>query len=387
MNQIETVKDVLNSLPFDVLILKADSREVLFANKMGQKSGASVSKTCFRSWAKREKPCPFCLAPKVRNEGLQQLPNVEWEGGFREVFWSPLSDDLYLHFAFDVTEQKAAEKKHFDCLERYKNVFEKGPIGIVLVDKNFRMFEANPAFCRFIGYSQKEICEMNVLDITHPDYGQIERDMAVKLFKSEIAHHKIEKRFVTKSGGIIWAEVTGSIIRNVDGSVAYGLGITEDITERKLAETKRKKAEKKLWEKNITLRNILADIESEKDAIKEAVFYNVTHNIKPLFERLKDPDDVDKMPANYLKDIKAIEKLLDDICGDFRYKINRISVVLNPNEMRICQLVLYGYQLKEVAEIIHVSLNTIKSHIKKIRRKLGISQTKVRLSEYLNKLQ
>lgn len=51
----------------------------------------------------------------------------------------------------------------------------------------------------------------------------------------------MEKRFVRKSGEIIWTRLGVGCVRNSDGSVDYTVAILEDITERKQAEKDRER--------------------------------------------------------------------------------------------------------------------------------------------------
>lgn len=71
--------------------------------------GAVVGETCKESLAKRENPCPWCLAPKaMKTMELQHLV-VEANGIIWDAYWIPIEPDLYLHFAFDITKQHKTE--------------------------------------------------------------------------------------------------------------------------------------------------------------------------------------------------------------------------------------------------------------------------------------
>ena len=48
-----------------------------------------------------------------------------------------------------------------------------------------------------------------------------------------IPFYRIQKRYVKKSGELIWINLTGSVIHGVDGETLYGLAMVEDITEMK----------------------------------------------------------------------------------------------------------------------------------------------------------
>src|SRR5262249_21756570 len=46
--------------------------------------------------------------------------------------------------------------------------------------------------------------------------------------------YRLEKRYVKKSGEIIWVNLTGCLIRDEHGKPIYALGMVEDITEMKV---------------------------------------------------------------------------------------------------------------------------------------------------------
>ena len=62
---------------------------------------------------------------------------------------------------------------------------------------------------------------------------QADVELAERLFRREIPFYKLRKRYVKKNGEIIWIDLTGSVIRDKDGEVIYGLAMIEDITEVK----------------------------------------------------------------------------------------------------------------------------------------------------------
>jgi PAS domain S-box-containing protein len=55
-----------------------------------------------------------------------------------------------------ITEQKPTEQMRVD-LERYRSIFETATIGMAVATPEGRFFEVNPAFCRFLGYSEEEL--------------------------------------------------------------------------------------------------------------------------------------------------------------------------------------------------------------------------------------
>jgi PAS domain S-box-containing protein len=133
----------------------------------------------------------------------------------------------------DLTQRKRAEAELRESEERFRRVFEEGPLGFGLVGRNYHFEKVNGAFCQMMGYAEVELLQMSFVDITHPDDVQADLELAERLFRSEIPFYKLRKRYVKKNGEIIWINLTGSVIRDKEGEVMYGLAMIEDITEVK----------------------------------------------------------------------------------------------------------------------------------------------------------
>jgi PAS domain S-box-containing protein len=133
----------------------------------------------------------------------------------------------------DITERKQAQEALRESEERFRGVFETSPLGLALIHSDYRLAKVNPSLCRMSGYSEAELTSMNPLDMTHPDDREESRVLAERLFKGEIPYYQLEKRYVKKSGEIIWATMTATILRDPQGRPLFGLGMIEDITERK----------------------------------------------------------------------------------------------------------------------------------------------------------
>src|SRR6516162_3685200 len=60
-------------------------------------------------------------------------------------------------FVFDLTDRKKADEAVRASEIRWRTMFEKFPVGIVLRDAEHRYMSANPAFQQMVGYSEREL--------------------------------------------------------------------------------------------------------------------------------------------------------------------------------------------------------------------------------------
>lgn len=117
--------------------------------------------------------------------------------------------------------------------ERFRRVFEEGPLGLALVGTDYRFEKVNTALCQMVGYDEAQLVQMSFVDITHPDDVGADVELAEKLFRGEIPFYRIQKRYMKRTGEIIWINLTASIINGPKGEPLHGLAMVEDITEIK----------------------------------------------------------------------------------------------------------------------------------------------------------
>jgi diguanylate cyclase (GGDEF)-like protein/PAS domain S-box-containing protein len=109
-------------------------------------------------------------------------------------------------------------------------------IGISHVDDAGRFLYVNPQLCAMLGYTERELLERSVQDLTHPEDANVTTEASDKLRKGAIQSFKAEKRYLRKDGSIIWVGLTVAAKRDRDGMKLYDVSIVEDISARKEAE-------------------------------------------------------------------------------------------------------------------------------------------------------
>ncbi len=119
---------------------------------------------------------------------------------------------------------------------RFRAIFAHAPIGVARVDFDGRCLEANPAFCRLLGYTEDELLRVTFVELTHPEDREPTLAFVAGLRSGEQSAYELEKRYVRKDGRVIWAHVASALVRGATGVPLYSIVLAQDISARKQAE-------------------------------------------------------------------------------------------------------------------------------------------------------
>lgn len=153
----------------------------------------------------------------------------------------PLADEFDLRSILGIfavraaaeLERKKTEETLRESEERFRKTFSEGPIGMVIVGNDYKLLKVNRALCEMLGYTEEELARRTFMEITHPEDVDKDVRLAEKLFRGEIPSYRLEKRYLKKNGEILWIHLTATVVRDFSGNIQYGLGMVEDISERK----------------------------------------------------------------------------------------------------------------------------------------------------------
>jgi PAS domain S-box-containing protein len=144
----------------------------------------------------------------------------------------------------EITELKAAEEALKESEDRYRQLVDLAPVGIVLHSAG-RIAYINKAGTRFIGASSPDkILGKPILDFVHPDYRQIVIERVKRATKEAQASPMIEEKFLRLDGRTIDVEVAALAFGPYKGEQAVQV-IFRDISERKKAEEARQESEER----------------------------------------------------------------------------------------------------------------------------------------------
>lgn len=132
------------------------------------------------------------------------------------------------------------------------------PFGLALIDMDGKIEETNPALRQMLGYEEEELAgESFVSFATHPDDAALHEDTHKGLTEGESEQYQIEKRCIKKSGQVMWARLTVSLMRDPDGEARYSIGMVDDVTGRKQLEEELKLSKESQRSSEMRLKSIV----------------------------------------------------------------------------------------------------------------------------------
>jgi len=137
----------------------------------------------------------------------------------------------------------------------------------------------------------------------------------------------------------------------------------------------------KLQKKNIALTEVLGQLEIEKQKIAGRVDVNAQKLLLPIIDKL-----IEKASSIDTKYLLLIKQNLKTLTSPTGIKMTSVKYRLTPQEINLCTLIKGGFSIKEIATMQNLSERTVETHRLNIRKKLGITSSKINLATYLAQL-
>lgn len=301
-------------------------------------------------------------------------------------------------------------------LENFKILVDNANIGICIVRKDMCHAYANRKYCEITGYSASELEKIRIAKLILTDKRETFKNMYQLFFRDEI---NMEKSFIAmairkdgkrcsidcSSAITIWQgkpaiqwivrdntenlerenriKANNKLLRDrIENVTAELIASSERLNknQRELISHKLEieKVNKELLQTNRAMSILARNIDKKKKEVEQKTAYMVLTKIIPIINDLKKQKGIQK----YIAEIEVLDTYIKGLAPESDLH-NKIVINLSAKEMRIAALIKNGMSSQKIADVLHISLETVKTHRKKIRRKLRINNSNTNLTSYL----
>ncbi len=309
-------------------------------------------------------------------EGSPRVFPVRCKNGTEKIIhFRPVQLDTGDHVVTceDVTELRRAEEALLESEARYRILVETARDMIWSVDLDLFYTYVNPSVSEILGYSLEEIMSMTPLSLVPPSsrdrfrellLGRVEADGDEGAGETSARVEEVEH--IHKDGSIRWLETTTTPLRDVDGAIAGILGISRDVTDRKMAARELERA-----------LAVATQLRTEAEAAnrsKSEFLANMSHELRtPLNAIIGFSEILEDQTFGRLSSKQS--KYIGHVLQAGRHLLQLINDILDLSKVESGRIDLHP-SLVDVGKVIEGSMVMIKERA--LRRRLEIN---VRIDE------
>jgi PAS domain S-box-containing protein len=193
-----------------------------------------------------------------------------------------IAEEINITLTEEIEHHKQTQEKLQVAQKFTRNIIESSIDMIIAVDKDNKITEFNKAAIDQFGYLLEDVLgkDVSVLYVDKKEYQRVSTSVNDKgIFTGEITNKR-------KNGDTFVTLLSSSIIKDPKGEIQGSMGVSRDITERKIIEQQVK------------------DSLKEKEVLLQEVHHRVKNNLQVISSILS-------LQSNYVKDEKTLEILAE----------------------------------------------------------------------------
>jgi PAS domain S-box-containing protein len=263
------------------------------------------------------------------------------------------ADNGYILFGIlDISDLKTSIRALRDSEERYRTIFDSNGLGIIYTNYEKNIVKVNDSFTKMLGYSETEMQTVTEEDILYPAYKKTNKKVYQDFREGIQREASLDKEYRTKKGERLIAKTASSALYNDNGGHYGTVTIIEDITERKIQESKIKR-------QNVELKKINRELDQ--------FVYSAAHDLRaPIANvmglvRLLRLEEVSDTAQTYLDlQEKSLAKLDDfirsivDFSKNSRSKLTKESIDFE----HFITEIIDQYRYSESAQNVKISVTS-----------------------------
>ena len=218
----------------------------------------------------------------------------------------------------DITEKKNAKEELRQSEEKYRYLFEKSPVSIILIDTKGKIEGCNPAFEKLIQYDRSELIgkRYGSLPIVLPEYLPILLERLKEIANGKVIP-SIEIQLRKKDDNLVWVNIGSTLVKL--GEKSYIMVLVHNITDTKELEIKLKDLNE--------MRKEFIDRASHELKTPITTVYGAYQLLDLLHKDKFNPEQLELLEMASIG-TKRIKKLVDDLLDvslmeSKTYKVNK----------------------------------------------------------------
>lgn len=250
---------------------------------------------------------------------------------FKRDFIPVTADTKYLGHLWkytDITHSVKVQDAIMKSEEKYRSIINNMRLGLLEVDLNEKIIDANERFCSITGYTKEELKGKNAVSV-------FLKGGDTELMKSQVEIRKegrasvYEIELLKKNGEKIWLLISGAPLYDEQNKIIGSIGIHLDITDHKKTEEALEIAKKKA---------------EQSSKAKEAFMANMSHEIRtPLnaiigMTGLLEETQLSTSQTEYLKAIRLssdnLMRIVNDVLDFSKIRSGKFSMDRNPISLK-----------------------------------------------------
>jgi PAS domain S-box-containing protein len=247
--------------------------------------------------------------------------------------------------------------------------------GIILLDVDGEVIKANQQASEMYGIPLEVLVGSKFEVLTDMKGAASLRNARHKLIEGQ--HFNAEIISIYADGTQFPCQATMTRM-DLDGAPLWPI-ILRDITELKIMQNRIIEEKKQVEEMNVTLRNVLKSIEEDRNKAEATLKERILNSLLPGLEKVRNEEN----PSAREGYLSLLREQLVSLSVGCSSELDGNLIKLSKTELKICQFIKAGLSGKEICETLNLSFETVQTHRKNIRRKLGLRGKNNSLHQYL----
>ena len=115
----------------------------------------------------------------------------------------------------------------------FRDTLDQAPVGIAFANRDGSFRHCNRAFCSMLGFDAAELHNRSIASLTHAEDLESTNAGLERLWRGELTHLDVEKRYIRKDGGALWVRVSTSLVHGGGPEAECSVEFLRDISARK----------------------------------------------------------------------------------------------------------------------------------------------------------